>query len=431
MFLFNKKKSDFNSENTLTAINTKWQAIALQKEPIKVKTLQKNIKNIYQELGHKEPKFVFYKSPYQIWENFIDISFQDITQEKIKQIEKFCKRKLRKLDQNFFQELVLQILNFLKKQIDSQLSMPLKSKIESFFFDELRNNNSRQTQIQLNIPQFETGLNQIVVQLESQLNSELLITTLENIITIIKDDYIAQSLTKLKDSLQEDKASQLLNSLGNLLGKSLFSRFSIAPELWALDAIKIEYNKVRGEQVITPKKWQLLQELITNSGWILPYENICFISDRPVEFNLNNQYHLHAEGKFAIKFADNQGFYAYEGVIIPKKYGLLKAENWQSKWLLEERNAELRRVLIQGLGYDRIANELEAEEIDSWREYTILRFSKIIDHIDEQPICLLKMTCPSTNFIHALRIPPEFNSAREAIKWINWGVDPDDIIMAS
>jgi hypothetical protein len=39
---------------------------------------------------------------------------------------------------------------------------------------------------------------------------------------------------------------------------------------------------------------------------------------------------------------------------------------------------------------------------------------------------MLKMACPSTGFIHALRVPPDVNSAREAIRWTNWGVDPED-----
>ena len=38
---------------------------------------------------------------------------------------------------------------------------------------------------------------------------------------------------------------------------------------------------------------------------------------------------------------------------------------------------------------------------------------------------LLKMTCPSTRHIHFLRVPPDITSARVAITWINWGVDPE------
>ena len=44
---------------------------------------------------------------------------------------------------------------------------------------------------------------------------------------------------------------------------------------------------------------------------------------------------------------------------------------------------------------------------------------------------LLKMTCPITGFIHFLRVPPDINSARTAITWINWGIDPEDFAVQS
>ncbi len=33
-----------------------------------------------------------------------------------------------------------------------------------------------------------------------------------------------------------------------------------------------------------------------------------------------------------------------------------------TQWIIEEKNAELRRVLIQEIGYARIADELQADE---------------------------------------------------------------------
>jgi hypothetical protein len=60
---------------------------------------------------------------------------------------------------------------------------------------------------------------------------------------------------------------------------------------------------------------------------------------------------------------------------------------------------------------------LQAIELDYWQEYTLL---KIDSDVDVEPIYLLKMTCPSTGYIHALRVPPDVPSAREAIAWVNW-----------
>jgi len=95
---------------------------------------------------------------------------------------------------------------------------------------------------------------------------------------------------------------------------------------------------------------------------------------------------------------------------------------WQAEWLLSESNAELRRVLIERIGYDRICQQLPAVELDSWQEYTLLK----IDNADVEPIYLLKMTCPSTGHIHALRVPPNLRSAQKAIRWVNWGTDPKE-----
>lgn len=142
----------------------------------------------------------------------------------------------------------------------------------------------------------------------------------------------------------------------------------------------------------------------------------------PLHLRFDNENRLHAEGEPAIEFTDGYSLYSYHGVTLPEEYGKIHPQQCQSQWLLTEENAELRRVLIQGIGYARICQELQAIELDIWQEYTLL---KIDADVDEEPIYLLKMTCPSTGFIHALRVPPNMNSAREAIGWVNWGVDPE------
>lgn len=130
---------------------------------------------------------------------------------------------------------------------------------------------------------------------------------------------------------------------------------------------------------------------------------------------------LHADGQPAVQWSDSECYYFWRGIQIPQKYGAVLSLDWRSQWLLTENNAEIRRILIQQIGYDRICEELQTIELDSWREYTLL---KIDTHVDEEPIYLLKMTCPSTNRIHILRVPPNLTSARKAIRWVNWGVDP-------
>jgi internalin A len=176
---------------------------------------------------------------------------------------------------------------------------------------------------------------------------------------------------------------------------------------------------------ISQKAQEILRSqklLFEHCGWIFPFEKICFACDRPRHLRFDSQNRLHAEGEPAIEFADGWNFYYYHGVRLPEQYGQLHPNQWQSQWLLTEDNAELRRVLIQGIGYDRICQELSAKQIDSWQEYELLQ----IDKADVEPICLLKMTCPSTGFVHALRVPPNLTSARKAIRWVNWDIDAEE-----
>jgi hypothetical protein len=165
---------------------------------------------------------------------------------------------------------------------------------------------------------------------------------------------------------------------------------------------------------------------VKHCGWIFFFEKIAIVCDRPLKLCFDRENRLHAEAEPALQFADGYSLYSYHGVTLPKKYAALHPHQWQAKWLLEEWNVELRRVLIREIGYARICQELQARQINSWREYTLLRIN--IDFATE-PICLLKMTCPSTGFIHMLCVPPDLTSAREAIGWVNWGTDPEEFIM--
>ncbi|MBD2009511.1 leucine-rich repeat domain-containing protein [Microcoleus sp. FACHB-45] len=163
--------------------------------------------------------------------------------------------------------------------------------------------------------------------------------------------------------------------------------------------------------------------LFEHCGFMFAFEKFCFVCDRPRHLRFDSQNRLHAEGEPAIEFADGWNSYYYHGVRLPEKYGQVHPNKWESQWLLSEENAELKRLLIQGIGYERIIQELSAKQIDSWQEYALLQ---IYNGSDWEPICLLKMTCPSTGFIHALRVPPNLTSARKAIRWVNWGIDPEE-----
>ena len=116
----------------------------------------------------------------------------------------------------------------------------------------------------------------------------------------------------------------------------------------------------------------------------------------------------------------------FRGVDLSDSRYWTKLSEWKPEWLLDEENAEIRRLLIWACGYETICQKLDAIELDTWREYTLL---KIDAEVDVEPMVLLKMTCPSTAHIHILRVPPEMTSAESAITWVNHGIHPDEFVV--
>lgn len=171
------------------------------------------------------------------------------------------------------------------------------------------------------------------------------------------------------------------------------------------------------------QEWNSFQALVRECGSFMLFEKSCIICDRPTKLLFDEEERFHAEAEPAIEFSDGYHLYYFHGTSLPERYGRLHPHQWQSRWLLSEPNAEIRRLLIQEIGYARLCQELQAVSLDTWREYELL---KIEEEVDVEPIHLLKMTCPSTGSIHALRVPPDLTSAREAIRWANWDIDPEE-----
>ncbi len=360
-------------EELIPVYREKWQKIAFSTENIDRTSVIKAIKAVYAVLGKQEPTIIFFDSPYAALKAILLGKIQGRGRLK-KQVKKSFRRKFYLGNQIWLQLCENLVINTWEKQWQLWWNKdPLWQKIRN----------------------------------------ELLLISISNIVS----SHIRQDLLfKIKRKQQFELYS-------------LFRHNGIIDcQRWTEYGCLLDYCISVLNWSYQPKEWSALQLLIKNCGWVLPYEQVCCVCNRPTKLSLDSQNLLHAEGEAAIEFADGYKIYAYRGVIIPEKYGFFHPHQWESQWLLQEDNVEIKRVLIDGIGYAKICQELAAIEIDSWREYTLLR---IDNDVDVEPIYLLKMSCPSTGFIHALRVPPQMRSAREAIGWVNWGVDPEEFAIAT
>lgn len=88
--------------------------------------------------------------------------------------------------------------------------------------------------------------------------------------------------------------------------------------------------------------------------------------------------------------------------------------------ILSQPNAELRRVLLDRMGFIRFVEEAGAEVIDTdvdsrGGERKLLRV-EVAD--DDEPLVCVSVVCPSTSRQYTLRVPPVIATCHEAVAWI-------------
>ena len=104
-----------------------------------------------------------------------------------------------------------------------------------------------------------------------------------------------------------------------------------------------------------------------------------------------------------------------------------KISKIKAKWILGERNAEIRKLIIKKIGWAKILSDLNAQLINEWNSYELYRIQPK-DQLISESFQLLKMKCPSAGSDYVLCVPPHSNSAKEAVKWINRGIEPEEFI---
>lgn len=99
---------------------------------------------------------------------------------------------------------------------------------------------------------------------------------------------------------------------------------------------------------------------------------------------------------------------------------LLTEGTLNARHILAMSNAEIRRMLLEYLGYERFLSQVEHQVLDRDGEQELVR---IIWRDDEEPIYLLKVKCPSTGAFYTLRVSSNVENVRGAVAW-TFGMSP-------
>ncbi|HEY0734377.1 MAG TPA: hypothetical protein VGD69_05685 [Herpetosiphonaceae bacterium] len=103
-----------------------------------------------------------------------------------------------------------------------------------------------------------------------------------------------------------------------------------------------------------------------------------------------------------------------------------EAETLTADEVLAQPNAELRRVLLERLGYGAFLATAQAITLDQDEDPGgERRLLKVPLKGDEDLVCVA-VYCPSTGRQYLIRVPPTMRSCRQAVAWIAGFDNPDD-----
>ncbi|MFF5227554.1 DUF6745 domain-containing protein [Dactylosporangium sp. NPDC000521] len=195
-----------------------------------------------------------------------------------------------------------------------------------------------------------------------------------------------------------------------------------SPDGFEVDAQRVDGAKADGGRADTAvlraaQRLAGLAGVARSAGWWWPYANVAILTDRPDELHRDNVGRLHAADTPALRYSDGFALHAWRGMPIPSELVHRLARLTHAE-IAAERNAELRRVMLEHFGYERYLREAGARRLSSdacgvlWQ----LRFA------DDEPLTMVEVinSTPEpdgTSRVYWLRVPPATRTPREGVAW--------------
>ncbi|UWZ40633.1 hypothetical protein Drose_28085 [Dactylosporangium roseum] len=154
-----------------------------------------------------------------------------------------------------------------------------------------------------------------------------------------------------------------------------------------------------------------------SAGWWWPYANVAILTDRPDALHRDNIGRLHAADMPALRYSDGFALHAWRGMPIPSDV-VDRLSQLTSDQITTERNAELRRVMLEHFGYERYLRAAGAQRIGQDACGVLWRLS----FADDEPLTMVEVVNSTpepdgTSRVYWLRVPPWTRTAREGVAW--------------
>jgi hypothetical protein len=255
---------------------------------------------------------------------------------------------------------------------------------------------------------------------------------------------IAADKASVRDSVGASVRDSVWDSVGDSVGDS------VRDSVWASgygqhDASWLGFYDYFRQVCGLHDETRLLEGLTLlaqNAGWFLPHEKICWVSERHSFLHRDEQGRLHCETGPALGYPDKFAIWSWHGTRVPQ-HVIEAPETITINEIRKQDNAEVRRVMIERMGWEKFCSEAKLKVIHTdtlTAHFPALPVSETV-HADmrlvtryrkgsevaellqsdefcdfgNRPLKFVRVTDPSTGEKYTLRVWPENKRAYEAI----------------
>lgn len=161
-----------------------------------------------------------------------------------------------------------------------------------------------------------------------------------------------------------------------------------------------------------------LMEVVRSAGWCIPFERVCFVSERHNVLHLNGNRRLHFESGPALEYPDGFAVWSLDGAAVDEQI-VLRPESQTVEQINADGNIDRKAVRIERFGWPRYLKESGAEVVDT-RKNEIENTIEALCRMESGEQRLL-VTCP-TQRQFALGVPPDVKTCQQAQEWLAGGM---------
>jgi hypothetical protein len=176
----------------------------------------------------------------------------------------------------------------------------------------------------------------------------------------VRDQVLEQALSQVRGRVRDQVGAQVVSQVMNQIGEQVWDEVHRA--VWGQhDAGWLAWLDYWARVGLDLPDTAGLLQVGRSAGWWWPRRGIVIITERPTALRRDAEGRLHCEDGPAIIYPDGWAIWAIHGVRVPEWVVTTQVEQITAEMLAREENAEVRRVVVERVGHDRMMPMLGAE----------------------------------------------------------------------